>query len=73
MLRTIADRPGISVTTVVETFCSQGGQRLAADAHWSLGRLFKYGLVTSIEECTAIGGYRGALEAVTNGYKSSTL
>jgi glycosyltransferase involved in cell wall biosynthesis len=72
MLRAIVDRPGISVTTLVETFGSDPHQGSAADAHWSLGRLFKYGLVTSVEECTATGDHRD-LQAVPHGSKSSSI
>src|SRR6266446_7509579 len=46
MLQAIVDRPGVSVRTLVETFSIDSDQRSAADVHWSLGRLFKYGLVT---------------------------
>ena len=62
MLRAIADCPGISVTTVVELFDKKGDQILAADANWSLARLFKYGLVTDTEKCIATGEDRSGVE-----------
>jgi glycosyltransferase involved in cell wall biosynthesis len=73
LLQTIAERPSISVGEVIETLSGEADQISIADAHWSLGRLFKYGLVTSVEECTAIGEHRGILQAVTNGSKSGAI
>jgi glycosyltransferase involved in cell wall biosynthesis len=50
MLWAIADRPGVSVRELIETL-NWGPNRIATDdAHWSLGRLFKYGLVAPIQE-----------------------
>ncbi len=46
MLREISDRPGLSVAKVVEPFFNDSDPASVADAHWSLARLFKYGLVT---------------------------
>ncbi len=73
ILQTIADRPGISVTTVVETFGRNADQVSIADAHWSVGRLFKYGLVASTEECNVTGDHGGALLAVTRDLGRSTI
>ena len=72
MLRDIAVHPGIPATKVVETFGRNVDQVSAADAHWSLGRLFKYGLVTSTEECSITGDDGGALQAVTRDFGSNT-
>ena len=73
ILQVIADRPGISVTTVVETSGRDADQISPADAHWSLGRLFKYGLVASIEECSGTVDHGGALQAVTRDFGRSTI
>jgi hypothetical protein len=45
MLREISDRPGLSVTEVVELFFNESDPSSMANAHWALARLFKYGLV----------------------------
>jgi D-inositol-3-phosphate glycosyltransferase len=47
LLRAIAEHPGISVETVVELVCSKGLRTSVDDTHWTLARLFKYGLVMS--------------------------
>ncbi len=73
MLREIAACPGIPATKVVETFGGNADQASAADAHWSLGRLFKYGLVASTEECSVTEDHGGALQAVTRDFGSSTI
>ena len=73
ILQAIADRPGISVTTVVGTSGRDADQISPADAHWSLGRLFKYGLVASTEECSVAGDRGGALQAVTRDFGSGTI
>src|SRR5882762_5782425 len=73
ILQVIADRPGISVTTVVETSGRDADQISPADAHSSLGRLFKYGLVASIEECSGTVDHGGALQAVTRDFGRSTI
>src|SRR5712692_6095670 len=72
MLRDIAAHPGIPATKVVETFGRNVDQVSAADAHWSLGRLFKYGLVAGTEECSITGDDGGALQAVTRDFGSNT-
>ncbi len=72
ILQAIADRPGISVT-VAETFGRDADQILPADAHWSLGRLFKYGLVASADECSVTVDHGGALQAVTRDFGRSTI
>jgi len=73
MLRDIAAHPGIPATKVVETFGRNVDQVSAADAHWSLGRLFKYGLVAGTEECGVTCDHGGALQAVTRDLGSSTI
>ncbi len=73
ILQAIADRPGISVTAVVETSGRDADQISPADAHWSLGRLFKYGLVASTGECSVTGDQGGALQAVTRDFGNSTI
>jgi glycosyltransferase involved in cell wall biosynthesis len=50
LLRTIAERPGIPVGLVVDLACADSFQVSINDIHWTLARLFKYGLVTSIED-----------------------
>ncbi len=45
-LREISDRPGLSVANVVELFLDDSVPASIDDAHWTLARLFKYGLVT---------------------------
>jgi len=50
MLREISDCPGRSVGQVVELFVNDADPTSEVDAHWTLGRLFKYGLVTSTRE-----------------------
>jgi len=45
MLREISDRPGLSVAKVVGSFFNDSDPASVADAHWTLARLFKYGLV----------------------------
>src|SRR2546429_1144710 len=72
MLREIAARPGIPATKVVETLGGNGDHVSTADAQWSLGRLFKYGLVASNEECTVTGDQSGALQAVTRDFGNGT-
>ena len=72
MLREIAARPGIPATKVVETLGGNGDQVSTADAQWSLGRLFKYGLVASTEECSVTGDQSGTLQAVTRDFGNST-
>jgi glycosyltransferase involved in cell wall biosynthesis len=46
MLREISDRPGLSVTNLVELFFNTSDPASVADVHWTLARLFKYGLVS---------------------------
>jgi hypothetical protein len=50
LLRTIDEHPGIPVEMVVELACSDGFWSSANDMHWTLARLFKYGLVMSSED-----------------------
>ena len=50
VLREISDRPGFSVAELVEAFSNGGDHSLSGDAHWILGRLFKYGLVTDRQD-----------------------
>lgn len=64
MLRTIVDHPGIQVTEVIETFDRGTDRTSTADAHWTLGRLFKYGLVTSTEEWSVGPDEGGAVQAL---------
>ena len=45
MLREIADHPGLSVTEVVKAFLNAVDSASMDNAHWTLARLFKYGLV----------------------------
>ncbi len=73
MLREIAACPGIPATKVVETFGRSADHVSTADAHWSLGRLFKYGLVASTEECRGTCGHGGDLQAVTRDFGTSTI
>ncbi len=46
ILREISNHPGISVSTVAESLSKNSEPENAAEAHWALARLFKYGLVT---------------------------
>ncbi len=46
MMREVSDHPGISVTNVVGSFVDVSDPASVADAHWTLARLFKYGLVS---------------------------
>ncbi len=46
MLREIADHPGLSVTEVVKAFLNASCSASMDNAHWTLARLFKYGLVS---------------------------
>ena len=73
MLREIAARPGIPAMKVVETFGRNADQVSAADAHWSLERLFKYGLVGSMEERSVTSDHAGVLQAVTRDLESNTI
>jgi len=50
LLRTIDERPGIPVRTVVDLACSDGFPTSVNEIHWTLARLFKYGLVMSSED-----------------------
>jgi glycosyltransferase involved in cell wall biosynthesis len=50
VLHTIAERPGIPVKMVVDLSCSDGFRTSVNDIHWTLARLFKYGLVMSAED-----------------------
>ncbi len=49
ILRHIADCPGFSIKEIVASL-SNGAALTAADAHWILARLFKYGLVTDQQD-----------------------
>jgi hypothetical protein len=49
ILRHIADCPGFSIKEIVASL-SNGPALTAADAHWILARLFKYGLVTDQQD-----------------------
>ncbi len=49
MLREISDRPGISVAKIVKCFSNGSEPEIIAGAHWTIARLFKYGLVTDKE------------------------
>jgi D-inositol-3-phosphate glycosyltransferase len=49
LLGIIAERPGISVEMVVDLLCSKCLRTSVDDTHWALARLFKYGLVKSLE------------------------
>lgn len=53
MLREVADHPGLSVTKVVESSFKDSDPASVADAHWTLARLFKYGLVTDNQDNSA--------------------
>jgi len=50
MLQEISDRPGLSVTKVVELFSNDSDPASVVDAHWTLARLFKYGLVADKQD-----------------------
>ena len=50
VLRTIAERPGIPVGKAVDLACSDGFRTSVNEIHWTLARLFKYGLVMSSED-----------------------
>ncbi|MFZ0796868.1 MAG: glycosyltransferase family 4 protein [Terriglobales bacterium] len=50
LLRTIDERPGIPVKTVADLARSDGFPISVNEMHWSLARLFKYGLVMSSED-----------------------
>ena len=50
ILQVISDHPGISLTEVVEAFATDHlsndiGAKKGEEAHWILGRLYKYGLI----------------------------
>jgi D-inositol-3-phosphate glycosyltransferase len=49
LLGTIAERSGITVGMVVDLVCSNGVRTSVDEVHWTLARLFKYGLVMSPE------------------------
>jgi hypothetical protein len=53
ILLAIADHPEISVRELIELLGRKSNRMSTADAHWSLGRLFKYGLVASAPEIDA--------------------
>lgn len=46
ILHRIWDHPGLSVAKAVEFFANSSDPASMADAHWTLSRLFKYGLVS---------------------------
>jgi glycosyltransferase involved in cell wall biosynthesis len=46
MLNEISNYPGISAEEVVQPFSNNSEPKAIADAHWTLARLFKYGLVS---------------------------
>jgi len=50
LLGTIAERPGIPVGMAVDFVCSNGSRTSVDEMHWTLARLFKYGLVMSPED-----------------------
>jgi hypothetical protein len=50
MLRTISDQPGLSVAKAVAFFANGSDLTSTDDAHWTLARLFKYGLVTDKQD-----------------------
>ena len=50
VLGTIAERPGIPVGMVVDLVSSNSFRVSVNDTHWTLARLFKYGLVMSPED-----------------------
>jgi len=54
MLCEISDRPGLSVSRVVESFFNDSDPASVADAHWTLARLFKYGLVADNQDNLAV-------------------
>jgi len=54
MLREISDRPGLSVTQLVGSFFHDSDPASVADEHWTLARLFKYGLVADKQDDLAV-------------------
>ena len=54
MLREISDHPGLSVAKMVESFLNGSAPCSVAEAHWTLARLFKYGLVTDKQDGLAV-------------------
>jgi hypothetical protein len=73
MLRSIADHPGIAVSKVIEAFGNNINEKTAANAHWSIARLFKYGLVASTQECGVIADQCSAVQTVTHDFRSSAI
>jgi glycosyltransferase involved in cell wall biosynthesis len=73
MLGEIAARPGIPATKVVETLDRSADHASAFDAHWGLGRLFKYGLVSSTEECRVTCDHGGNLQALTHDFGTNSI
>lgn len=71
MLRAIAERPGARVADLIEATDSAQDRTSTVDEHWALGRLFKYGLVTSTQECAVSTEYRGALQTRTHAFRST--
>ena len=49
LLQIIDERPGIPVEIVVDLACSKRFRTSVNEIHWTLARLFKYGLVMSPE------------------------
>jgi glycosyltransferase involved in cell wall biosynthesis len=54
MLCEISDRPGLSVAKVVQSFFNDSDPASVADAHWTLARLFKYGLLADKQDNPAV-------------------
>jgi len=54
MLGEISDRPGLSVAKMVVSFLNGSAPCSVAEAHWTLARLFKYGLVTDKQDGLAV-------------------
>jgi glycosyltransferase involved in cell wall biosynthesis len=73
MLRTIADLPGLSVRELIERLGCEADQISTADAHWNLGRLFKYGLVATTQESSTTGSHGATRQAVTRDFRSIAI
>jgi hypothetical protein len=50
LLRTIGERPGVPLGQVIDLACSDDLSTSVDEMHWTLARLFKYGLVMSGED-----------------------
>jgi len=50
MLREISVQPGLSIESLVQAYFNESDPASVPDAHWTVARLFKYGLVTDKQD-----------------------